>query len=119
MRTSVASVRPEGRKAEEEPVSDEAPDVSAFETAQFRVPEHVVLRAFDTETIMLNLTAGGYHGLNKTAAEMLEVLAETGSFNETATRVAAEVDEPIELIRADLRDLCQALMERGLIETAE
>jgi hypothetical protein len=98
-------------------MSDEAPDASALDAARLRVPENVVLRSFDTETILLNLTSGSYHGLNKTAGQMLEVLAETGSFSETAKRVAADVGEPLERITADLTDLCNALMERGLIET--
>jgi hypothetical protein len=80
------------------------------------VPTHVVHRRFPTETVVLNLRTGKYHGLNATAGEMLEQLAETGSITRTATSIAAEYGREIAEVEADLRDLVAALAERGLIE---
>jgi hypothetical protein len=39
-----------------------------------RVPEHVVYRKFAEETVALNLQTGRYHGLNPTAAAMVQAL---------------------------------------------
>src|ERR671938_504612 len=51
-----------------------APSNDAMLTARLRVPEHVVYRDFDDETVVLNLDSGQYHGLNPTAAAMLSAV---------------------------------------------
>jgi hypothetical protein len=92
---------------------------TALDDATIVVPQHVVHRAFPTETVLLNLETGKYHGLNPTAGRMYEVLEETGSLDETASRIAAEFELSVDSVRADLRDLCTGLMERGLLKVAE
>jgi hypothetical protein len=82
------------------------------------VPQHVVHRRFPTETVVLNLRTGKYHGLNPTAGAMLEQLGETGSISRTAAALAAEHGRDIDEVEADLRELVAALRERGLIEPA-
>jgi len=81
-----------------------------------RLPKHVVYRAFVFETVVLNLESGKYHGLNPVAGRMLELLDRTGSFEETAVRLAAEYGKPKQEIEADLREFCSDLSKRGLIE---
>ena len=84
--------------------------------AQVVVPHHVVHRAFPTETVVLNLETGKYHGLNPVAGRMLEVLEQLGSVSESAARLAREFEQPLERIEQDLGALCGDLQERGLIE---
>jgi hypothetical protein len=84
--------------------------------ATVAVPQHVVHRAFPTETVILNLETGMYHGLNPTAGRMLEVLDQLGSVSEAATRLAREFEQPLERIEHDLGNLCRDLRERGLIQ---
>lgn len=86
--------------------------------AHVTVPHHVVHRAFPTETVVLNLETGKYHGLNPVAGRMLEVLEELGSVSESAARLAREYDQPLARLERDLSDLCADLLERGLIEVA-
>ena len=43
-------------------------------SASVVLPQHVVYRAFATETVILNLRSGMYHGLNPTGARMLAAL---------------------------------------------
>jgi hypothetical protein len=76
----------------------------------------VVHRAFPTETVVLNLETGMYHGLNPVAGRMLEVLEQLGSVSEAATRLAREFAQPLERIQEDLGQLCSDLQQRGLIE---
>jgi hypothetical protein len=80
------------------------------------VPQHVVHRRFPNETVVLNLRTGKYHGLNTTAGAMLEQLGETGSISRTAMALAAEHGREVGEVEADLRELVDALRERGLIE---
>jgi hypothetical protein len=85
---------------------------------RYTVPAHVVHRAFAEETVVLNLSTGGYHGLNRVAGRMLEVLEATGDPREAVERVLAEWDVTRERVERDATQLCADLLERGLIEPA-
>ena len=80
------------------------------------IPQHVVFRSFVEETVVLNLESGRYHGLNRTAGRMLELLGELGDVDAVAEAVVGETGAPGERVQADLRELCDSLSERGLIE---
>jgi hypothetical protein len=82
--------------------------------AHFAVPQHV--RAFPTETVLLNLNTGQYHGLNPTGGRMFEVVGECGDFDRAAAQLADEFEQPLETVTGDLRELCQSLLQRGLLE---
>jgi Coenzyme PQQ synthesis protein D (PqqD) len=82
-----------------------------------RIPEHVVYRDFADQTVALNLQTGRYHGLNATAAAMLEALCESPSVAAAAERLAPEWDVEREVLLADLLQLCEGLESRGLLET--
>jgi hypothetical protein len=85
-------------------------------TLGVRVPQHVVHRSFPSETVVLNLQTGKYHGLNPTAGQMLDALAKEGSVRAAAASVAAQYEQPVATAEWDICDLCEALLERGLIE---
>ena len=91
-------------------------DHTALLNSRVRVPEHVVFRAFATETVVLNLQSGVYHGVNQTGGRMLELLQEIGSVREVADRLAEEYAVPQETLENDLCELCVDMMDRGLIE---
>jgi hypothetical protein len=80
------------------------------------VPDHVVYRDFAEETVILNLDSGQYHGLNPTAARMLEVLKESDSVAAAIEELTGEFGQPADVIERDASELCRALAERGLIE---
>ena len=86
--------------------------------ARVRVPDHVVYRWFEAETLLLNLDTGQYHGLNPTGGRMLQLLDETdGKVGEAVARLAAEHDDiDAEQIASDMAQFCAELGERGLIE---
>src|SRR3954451_19128157 len=83
--------------------------------ARVSVPEQVVYRDFADETVILNLESGMYHGLNATAAKMLETLASGVSVGEAVDSLATEYGQPRDVIERDLLTLCRALGERGLV----
>src|SRR4051794_20418174 len=82
-----------------------------------RVPEHVVYRDFAEQTVALNLQTGRYHGLNPTAATMLDALCDAPSVAAAAEQLAPEWDVAPEALLADLLELCEGLESRGLLET--
>lgn len=80
------------------------------------VPEQVVHRSFGEQTVLLNLATGQYHGLNATGRRIFELLVERNSTAGVAAQIASEYGIDVELVAADLEELCTALAERGLIE---
>ncbi len=91
-------------------------DTTALLSAHIKVPQHVVYRSFPTETVLLNLQTGKYHGLNATAGRMLEELERSASVADASAALAEAYSQPRTALERDLCDLCQSLLERGLIE---
>jgi hypothetical protein len=87
-------------------------------TARLGVPHHVVHRAFVTETVVLNLQTGTYHGLDPTAGRMLEALAGGEPVQEVAAHLAVEYGRPFGEMETDVLTLCGDLIDHGLLEEA-
>ena len=81
-----------------------------------RVPDHVVYRTFATETVILNLETGKYHGLNLTGGRMLDLLSQDRSVAEVSRRLSEEFGRPADEVESDLTTFCSQLVARGLIE---
>jgi hypothetical protein len=84
--------------------------------ANVAVPRHVVYRSFPSETVVLNLQTGKYHGLNPTAGAILAALERASCIADAVGVLAREYDRPPVEMEHDVRELCSALLERGLIE---
>ncbi len=84
-----------------------------------RIPEHVLLRSFGDEVVVLNLETGQYHGVTGAGGRMLEVLADVGDTRQAAVRVAEEYGRPESEVARDLDELCAELARRSLIELDE
>jgi len=95
---------------------DTVSDTSSLAEATIRMPQHVVYRSFPSETVMLNLNTGKYHGLNATAGRMLDALQKAPRVRDAAAIVAETYKQPRAVVEQDLRELCQLLLDRGLIE---
>jgi hypothetical protein len=86
---------------------------------RFRLADDVVYRSFGSETVLLNLKTGQYHGVRGSGGRMLEVLAETGDVQETAQVIADEYEQPVSEVTKDVVELCQAMAERSLVRTED
>ncbi len=95
---------------------DTATGTASLLAAKVRVPQNVVYRSFPSETVVLNLQTGKYHGLNATAGRMLAELERAGSVRDAAAALAESYEQDQSVVEQDLCELCQALLERGLIE---
>jgi hypothetical protein len=95
---------------------DTMPDTLLLATSSIRVPRHVVYRSFPSESVVLNLQTGKYHGLNATAGGMLEALEKAPCVKDAATSLSDRYNQSMEVIEKDIRELCALLLERGLIE---
>jgi hypothetical protein len=92
------------------------PDSGALLACKITVPHHVVYRSFPSETVVLNLETGRYHGLNATAGAMLAALERGNSVEEAAAAVAAEYQQSCAIVEQDMCALCALLLQRGLVE---
>jgi hypothetical protein len=92
-------------------------DPASLPTMSVKVPQHVVYRSFPSETVVLNLNTGKYHGLNATAGRMLDELGRAACVRDAAAALAESYKQEAAVVEQDLCELCQALLERGLIET--
>jgi hypothetical protein len=108
------------------PQSTPAPDAASkprenalFLRANVEVPRHVVYRTFPSETVVLNLQTGKYHGLNPTAGAMLAALEHAARVADAVAVLARDYERPPGELEQDVRELCDALLERGLIELDE
>jgi hypothetical protein len=92
-------------------------DVSDRELLASRptVPEHVVERAFQGESVALNLRSGQYHGLNGVAARMFESLRTAATVGDAVGPLAEAFGQPREVIERDLTALVRQFAERGLV----
>jgi Coenzyme PQQ synthesis protein D (PqqD) len=85
-------------------------------SARVTIPQHVVFRPFVSETVLLNLQTGVYHGINPVGGRMLEVLARAESVREAAAALAEEFGVPPARVEQDVVEFCRGLVERHLIE---
>jgi Coenzyme PQQ synthesis protein D (PqqD) len=92
------------------------PDISSLPEATIRVPRHVVYRSFPSETVVLNLNTGKYHGLNAIAGAMLDAVVNAPSVREAAATVAERYEQSPLVVERDMCELCQLLLDRGLVE---
>ncbi len=92
------------------------PDIASLPEARIRVPQHVVYRTFPSETVVLNLQTGRYHGLNATAGRMLEALEKASCVRDAAATVSAGYEQAQAVVEKDMCELCQLLLDRGLVE---
>lgn len=96
--------------------SETLPDAAPLLASRVRLPQHVVFRSFPSETVVLNLHTGRYHGLNPTAGRMLAALEHAHSLREAAIAVAEEYGQPQVTIEHDICELCSLLLARELVE---
>jgi hypothetical protein len=80
------------------------------------VPEHVVWRGFATETVLLNINTGIYHGLDDVSGRFFEVVRASADLAAAVESLAAEYEQSSERIAEDMLRFCNELRELGLIE---
>lgn len=84
--------------------------------ARVRIPRHVVYRAFPSETVILNLDTGKYHGVNPTGGRMLDSVVKADHVRAAAATLAEELEQPLARVTVDLCAFCGDLARRGLID---
>ena len=80
-----------------------------------RVPEEVLFREIDGESVILNLDSGDYHGLDEVGTRIWIVLQDSGTIAEAYAQLLSEYDVDGETLKSDLSELLGELRDSGLI----
>jgi len=79
------------------------------------VPQHVLVRFMDRESVLLNLETERYFGLDETGTRMWQVATSAPSIEAALRQLMEEYDAEPEVLQSNLTELLGRLMENGLL----
>ena len=82
------------------------------------VPAHVLIRFLDNESVLLNIETERYFGLDETGTRMWQLVTEAPKIEVAYQQLLDEYDVEAGLLRANLTELLERLVENGLLEIA-
>ena len=80
------------------------------------VPDAVIARELDTETVLLNLETGVYFGLDEVGSDMWRAIRATMTLGDAVSRVQAQYEADPDTVRGDLLKLAGELLAKGLLQ---
>ncbi len=90
-------------------------DKLAFDQ-RITIPEHVLMRELEGESVLLNLDSERYFGLDETGTRMWSVLSTCKSIEAAYQKLMDEYEVDAQLLRRDLSELVGKLLDQGLVE---
>jgi len=88
-------------------------------TAQVAVPDGVLSRNLEGESVVLNLQTEKYFGLDEVGTRMWALLTGAGSIQSAYENLVAEYDVDAAQLRADIERLIDELAEHGLLTVSK
>jgi Coenzyme PQQ synthesis protein D (PqqD) len=79
------------------------------------VPQHVLVRFMDRESVLLNLETERYFGLDETGTRMWQVVTAAPSVEVAVLQLQDEYDTTPEILQSNLTELLSRLVENGLL----
>lgn len=79
------------------------------------IPEDILFRELDGESVILNLKSERYFGLDEVGTRMWEALSSCELIQDAYEVLLAEYDVAPEQLRNDLYQLLEKLVEHGLV----
>jgi hypothetical protein len=83
------------------------------------VPDAVITRELDGETILLNLDTGIYFGLDRVGTDVWRAIRTAGTSGEALDLVQSEYDVDPAILRVDFLRLLDDLLAKGLLQRAD
>ena len=80
------------------------------------IPDHVMLRELDNESVILNVDTEYYFGLDDVGTRMITVLTNSENIQTAYDLLLEEYDVNPDVLRRDLKNLIERLAENGLVE---
>ena len=88
-------------------------------SSRVTIPDTVLFRELDGESVLLNLGTESYLGLNDVGTRMWAVLTTTPSIQAAFDVLQAEYDVAPDVLRQDLEALLEQMRQHGLVELGE
>jgi hypothetical protein len=82
------------------------------------IPDSVIAREVDGETVLLNLDTGVYFGLDAVGTAIWRAIQEDGRLVHAAAAVERDYDVDPSVARADLFRLIGEMLAKGLLQNA-
>lgn len=83
------------------------------------VPDNVMFRELEGESVILNLDSESYFGLDEVGTRMWQAVTEADSIQAAFDTLAEEYEVDAATLREDLSELLGTLLDRGLVEIAD
>lgn len=80
------------------------------------VPDDVLIRELDGESVILNLKSERYFGLDEIGTRMWAALSTSESIQSAYEVLLSEYDVDAERLQQDMQELLEHLVEHGLVE---
>ena len=81
-------------------------------------PAHVLVRLLDQESVLLNLETEQYFGLDETGTRMWQLVTTSPNIDAAYQELLAEYDVQPEMLRENLTELLDRLVEHGLLQVS-
>ena len=91
------------------------PDATATLASRVTIPEDVVFREIDGESVLLDLVSGEYYGLNEAGTRIWTLLVGGAGPAEVLASLRREYDVDEAVLHRDLLELLEELRGRGLV----
>jgi hypothetical protein len=85
--------------------------------SRLRIPDDVLVSELDGESVLLNLRSESYFGLDEMGTRIWELL-KSESIQRVYDTLLADYDVDPEMLRVDLSELLDNLVQQGLVEVA-
>ena len=85
--------------------------------SRVRIPDDVLVSELDGESVLLNLRSESYFGLDEMGTRVWELL-KSESIQRVYEALLADYDVDPEILRVDLSELLDNLVQQGLVEVA-
>ena len=83
------------------------------------IPEDVLFRELDGESVLLHIGSGRYFGLDEVGTLIWKLLAEGREIDQIEQRIVEIYDVGPETVTRDVRRILDELCDRDLLETRE
>ncbi len=85
--------------------------------SRVRIPDDVLVSELDGESVLLNLRSESYFGLDEMGTRIWKLL-KSESIQRVYDALLADYDVDPEMLRVDLSELLDNLVQQGLVEVA-
>jgi len=87
-------------------------------TQRLSVPDNVMFRELEGESVILDLDSEQYFGLDEVGTRMWRLITEAESIAAAFDDLVVEYDVEAEALREDLSELIDTLIDKGLLSIA-